>query len=140
MKACWTEKDAEYHGAFVDFDPVWVEPKPVSQPHPPIYIGATSSWAMDRIAEYGDGWLPVPVPELDDRLALLKERCAERGRDIAEIDVSLITMIGNQGDLAELKEKGINRVILSLPTVAEDEARSVLDEYVRIVEWARGLS
>ena len=56
MQACWTEKDAEFHGEFVDFDPVWVEPKPVSQPHPPVYIGATSTWAMARIAEYAQGW------------------------------------------------------------------------------------
>jgi alkanesulfonate monooxygenase SsuD/methylene tetrahydromethanopterin reductase-like flavin-dependent oxidoreductase (luciferase family) len=42
MKACWTQKDAEYHGRFVDFDPVWVEPKPVSRPHPPVLIGAHS--------------------------------------------------------------------------------------------------
>lgn len=29
MKECWTKKDAEFHGKFTSFDPVWVEPKPV---------------------------------------------------------------------------------------------------------------
>lgn len=137
MKACWTEKDAEYHGQFVDFDPVWVEPKPVQKPHPPIYIGASSTWAMERIVEYGDGWLPVPVPEFDERLAQLNRLCEERGRDRSEIDVSLITMVDGPDTLAEIRDKGVERVILSLPTVSEDEALRVLDGYASVVQWAR---
>jgi probable F420-dependent oxidoreductase len=140
MKACWTEKDAEFHGEFVDFDPVWVEPKPVSRPHPPVFMGASSTWAMDRIAEYADGWLPVLVPEFDERLALLAERCEARGRSLSEIDISVMTMIADQYGLADLAEKGVNRIILSLPTVGADESLGVLDGYAQIVEWANGLS
>jgi probable F420-dependent oxidoreductase len=140
MKACWTEKDAEFHGEFVDFDPVWVEPKPVSRPHPPVFMGASSTWAMDRIAEYADGWLPVLVPEFDERLALLEERCEARGRSLSEIDVSVMTMVADQDGLVGLAEKGVNRIILSLPTVGADEALGVLDGYAQIVEWADGLS
>ena len=137
MKACWTEKDAEYHGRFVDFDPVWVEPKPVQKPHPPIYIGASSTWAMERIVEYGDGWLPVPVPEFDERLALLNRLCEERGRDRSEIDVCLMTVVDSADTLAGIRDKGVNRAILSLPTLGEDEALRVLDGYANVVEWAK---
>ena len=140
MQACWTEKDAEFHGEFIDFDPVWVEPKPVSQPHPPVYIGATSTWAMDRIAEYAQGWYPVQVPEFDERLQQLKEACAARGRDIKEIDISLLTMITDEAQLVGLAEKGINRVVLSLPTADRDESLKVLDGYAQAVEWAASMS
>ncbi len=140
MKACWAEKDAEFHGRFVNFDPVWVEPKPVQKPHPPIYIGASSTWAMERIVEYGDGWLPVPVPEFDDRLALLNRLCDERGRDRSEIDVCLMTAVDSADTLAGIRDKGVNRVILSLPTVGEDEALRVLDGYADVVQWAREIS
>lgn len=140
MKACWTEKDAEFHGEFVDFDPVWVEPKPLSRPHPPILIGASSTWAMDRIAEYADGWLPVQVPEFDERLQELKHRCEARGRDFGQIDISVLTMIADAGGLEALKNKCVNRVILSLPTLPEDESLKVLDGYARVVEWARSLN
>ena len=62
MKKCWTEKAAEYHGAFIDFAPAWVEPKPVQKPHPPILIGASRcrssaqrraerSWSSSRSSE-----------------------------------------------------------------------------------------
>lgn len=139
MKACWTEKDAEFHGQFVNFDPVWVEPKPVSQPHPPVLIGASSPWAMDRIAEYADGWLPVLVPEFDERLAELKRRCEVRGRDFAQIDISVMAMVADEGTLERLKGKGVNRVILSLPTLPEEESLQVLDSYLPVLEWARSL-
>ncbi len=136
MQACWTQKDAEFHGEYVDFDPVWVEPKPVSQPHPPVFIGATSTWAMDRIAEYAQGWYPVHVPEFDERLAQLTEACERRGRSIEEIDISLLTMPQSQEQVAELAAKGVNRIVLSVPTADTAESLKVLDGYASVVEWA----
>ena len=139
MKACWTQRDAEFHGRFVDFDAVWVEPKPARKPHPPIYIGAASRWAIERVVEYADGWLPVAVPEFDRRLAELDALCRARGRDRRSIDVSLMTLVRGPDHLAQLAAKGVSRVILSLPTLPESEALAVLDGYLPIVEWARTL-
>jgi len=140
MKACWTEKDAAFHGRFVDFDPVWVEPKPVQRPHPPIHIGASSKWAIDRIVDYADGWLPIGMPGWEQRLAQLDERCREKGRDRAEITVSLFTAVANPDALAALAEKGVDRVILSLPTAPESESLKTLDELAAVAEWARDLA
>src|SRR6195952_204799 len=39
IKALWTTEPAEYHGKYVNFDSSYARPKPVRQPHPPIYIG-----------------------------------------------------------------------------------------------------
>jgi probable F420-dependent oxidoreductase len=138
MRACWTQKEAEFHGEYVDFDPVWVEPKPKSDPLP-IYMGAQSKWSMDRIAEYADGWLPMFSTDLADQIAQLAEACAARGRDISEIDISPMTMIENQKMLADLAEQGVNRVITILPTLDESESLAVLDSYMQLVEWAREL-
>ncbi len=135
MQACWTNKDAEFHGEYVDFDPVWVEPKPVSQPHPPIYVGATSTWAIERIAEYAQGWYPVHVPEFEQRLADLTKACEARGRSIDEIDIALLTQPESREQLKALTAMGVNRVILSLPTADADASRRVLDEYATIIEW-----
>ena len=136
MQACWTRKEAEFHGEFVDFDPVWVEPKPVSKPHPPVYIGATSTWAMARIAEYAQGWYPVHVPEFEERLQQLAAECDKRGRSIDEIDISLLTMIDTEDQLAALRDQGVNRIVLSLPTVDTDESLKVLDGYANVLQWA----
>ncbi len=140
MQACWTQKGAEYHGSFINFDPVWVEPKPVSQPHPPVFIGATSTWAMQRIAEFAQGWYPVHIPEFDDRLALLSKECAKHGRDISDIDISLLTTITRAEQLQALQAKGVNRVVLSLPTLDTSESLRVLDGYADVVQWADELA
>ena len=138
MKACWTEKDAEFHGDFVDFDPIWVEPKPKSNPLP-IYIGAQSKWAIDRIAEYGEGWLPVLSPGLDQRIEELRQACEARGRSIDEIDISLMTMVESQDMMAELAAKGVNRIITLLPTLNETDTLALLDQQAQLVEWAGSL-
>src|SRR5436305_1652008 len=39
MKEIWTKERAEYHGEFVNFDPMVARPKPVQKPHPPIHVG-----------------------------------------------------------------------------------------------------
>ncbi len=136
MQACWTQKDAEFHGEFVDFDPVWVEPKPVSRPHPPVYIGATSTWAMARIAEYAQGWYPVHVPEFDQRLDQLGDECSKRGRRIEDIDITLVTMPESADQLAALRARGVNRIVLNLPTADADTCNQVMDGYRHILEWA----
>jgi probable F420-dependent oxidoreductase len=138
MKACWTEKDAEFHGRFVNFDPVWVEPKPKSNPLP-IYIGAQSKWAVERIAEYGEGWLPILSPDLDQRIEELRLACEARDRSIDEIDICVMTMIDSQETMAEIAAKGVNRIITMLPTLDESESLAVLDQQAQLVEWAGSL-
>lgn len=139
MKACWTQKDAQFHGKFVNFDPVWVEPKPSRRGGPPILIGATSSWALKRIAEYADGWYPIVMPNFDAQLAELKQHVEARGRSMSEIDISVVHQPADQAALAALSDKGVNRVVLSLPTVGRDEALKVLDAYAPMVEWAKSM-
>ena len=39
MQAIWTHEQAEYHGDCVDFGPLYMWPKPVQSPHPPIHVG-----------------------------------------------------------------------------------------------------
>jgi probable F420-dependent oxidoreductase len=39
MKEIWSRDEAEFHGEFVDFDPIWSWPKPIQKPHPPILMG-----------------------------------------------------------------------------------------------------
>ncbi len=139
MKACWTQKDAQFHGKFVNFDPVWVEPKPNRRGGPPILIGATSSWALKRIAEYADGWYPIVMPNFDAQLAELKQHVEARGRSMSEIDITVVHQPADKAALAALRDKGVNRVVMSLPTVGRDEALKVLDAYAPMLEWAKSM-
>ena len=79
MKALWADEEAEYHGQHVNIDRTSVRPAPVQQPHPPIYIGAGTKWARQRVVEWADGWLPLlkPPDQLAPELADLRERGRE---------------------------------------------------------------
>jgi probable F420-dependent oxidoreductase len=59
LKLLWTAREPEFHGEFVDFTDVVFDPKPVQQPHPPIWIGGSSMAALRRAARVGDGWYPA---------------------------------------------------------------------------------
>ncbi|HET6509958.1 MAG TPA: LLM class F420-dependent oxidoreductase [Baekduia sp.] len=58
MKAIWTQERAEYHGRFVDFDPIYSWPKPAQAPHPPVLVGGGGPTVLDRVLAFGDGWMP----------------------------------------------------------------------------------
>ena len=48
MKVIWTQTKAEYHGEFVNFDPMMAWPKPVQKPHPPIMVGGAFPYGARR--------------------------------------------------------------------------------------------
>src|SRR2546429_42399 len=67
MKTIWTEDEAEYHGRYVDFDPIWSWPKPVQKPHPPVLVGGNGEKVLDRVLAFGDGWMPNRIKPEDER-------------------------------------------------------------------------
>ena len=67
MQAIWTREIAEYHGDFVNLDPLHAWPKPVQRPHPPLYVGGGPA-AFPHIARFGGGWYAVS-PSSDELAA-----------------------------------------------------------------------
>ena len=93
-------------------------PKPLQQPHPPLWFGEAAPAALAACARYGQGWntTPVPLPELRRRIALLAAACQEVGRDLAEVERSLETQILIAPDL-----DGLRRLLASLIAVGGDQ-------------------
>src|ERR1700678_2220785 len=94
MQAIWTQSKAEYHGEFVDFDPMMAWPKPVQKPHPPIIVGGAFPYAARRAVRYGDGWYPTVgrpglAGEVLDLLPKFQAMLKEAGRDPASCPLSL---------------------------------------------------
>src|ERR671918_2345309 len=88
MKAIWTEGEAEFHGEFVDFDPLWSWPKPVQRPHPPVLVGGNGPGVLDRVLEFGDGWMPNPSRgRIRDGMEELARRAEEAGRGPVPVTV-----------------------------------------------------
>jgi probable F420-dependent oxidoreductase len=81
-QACWAPGKVSFAGKFVAFDDMFVSPKPVQQPHPPIWIGGMSDAALRRAARFAAVWAPTPLPvaELVERRAALRQACETAGR------------------------------------------------------------
>ena len=90
MKALWSDGVTEFQGETVTLTPCHFNPKPVQQPHPPIYFGGESAPALRRVAERGDGWYGYDMsPEmLSERLPQLDAALARAGR--SRDDITLI--------------------------------------------------
>ncbi len=68
FKELWTNDRPKYKGRHVSFDNILFRPKPVQQPHPPVWIGGESMAAMKRAIRLGEGWYPAssnPANRLD---------------------------------------------------------------------------
>ena len=82
-QACWEPGPTTFHGRFFSFDQMHVSPKPLQQPHPPIWIGGSSHASLRRAARFAQVWQPTPtaLPELISNQAHLRDVCAEIGRN-----------------------------------------------------------
>ncbi|CAJ1495014.1 LLM class F420-dependent oxidoreductase [[Mycobacterium] burgundiense] len=132
IKALWTTEPAEYHGKHVDFEPLYMRPKPVRQPHPPIFIGGGSDATVRRVIRHGAGWISNPLPP--ERLATLIDAM----RDGSGGDVPL-AMFGAPIDpeyWRAAEELGFDQLGLMLPTVPRDESLRLLDDYAaRVAQY-----
>jgi probable F420-dependent oxidoreductase len=124
MIAMWTNDEAEFHGEFVDFDPIYCWPKPVTRPYPPLYIGG-GPVIFQRIARLNAGWIALSSTA-DALSAQLDELRAVAGTDVPTIAIHVgePTAKAVEGYLS----LGVERVLLELPTEPRDQTLRHLDE------------
>ena len=135
MKEIWTKDVAEFQGEHVHFEPIWCWPKPAQQPHPPVLLGGESSYTLQRIVDYCEGWFPRSRnPELVTKgMAELKDRAAKAGRDMETLSVSVFGAPGDQKLLDTYQGIGATRVILRLPSESRDTILPLLDQYAKFL-------
>jgi probable F420-dependent oxidoreductase len=91
LKELWTKDEAEYHGRYYDFPPVYSYPKPVQKPHPPVLLGGNAKNVLQRVARWGDGWLPnrATAGQIEESRKILDTLASERDRDPASLSISV---------------------------------------------------
>lgn len=62
MKAAWTGDSVAMKGQGYEAAGNTMQPPPVQQPHPPIWIGGNSPRARRRVVDFAQGWSPMPLP------------------------------------------------------------------------------
>jgi len=147
MKQIWTKEVAEYHGKFVDFDPIWCWPKPVQADGPPILMGAWSKAVPKRIAEYCNGWLPIDAayagggacPDLAGAMDAIRSELSQSERSQETLDFSVITaeelspVGGLEARIGELLKLGFNRVVFLVMPGASDQQLRLLERYSALI-------
>jgi len=69
IRALWTQDRVDFEGKFHRLSGACIEPKPLSRPHPPIWLGGWGDLSIKRAAELGDVWIPGPTANLEKLLA-----------------------------------------------------------------------
>jgi len=135
MKAIWTEENAEYHGEFVNFDPIWCYPKPVQKPHPPILLGVHTGSGLNRVVNYCDGWIPVGAAVQDLRVSLqdLHARAEKAGRRPRDLSISIFMATDQESVLRQYQELGVERTVFGVPSEGKDKVLPLLDKYAKLV-------
>lgn len=134
LKVLWRDEKAEFHGRHVDFESSYQWPKPVQDPHPPIYVGGNGPAAVRRAVEHGDTWMPNAVADpaqIAGQLALLDEHPQ------ASVSVTATSAGTDQRVLEGYIEAGLERVTLALPNASRDDALRALDRLAETIQRLR---
>jgi probable F420-dependent oxidoreductase len=142
MKEIWTKSKPEYHGEFVNFDPIMAWPKPVQKPHPPVIVGGAFPYSARRAIRYGDGWIPHATrntyAEIADMLPEFRKMASEAKRDPKSIE---ITVWGPKQDADLMKryqDLGVARVVFNLESEKGDTILPVIDGWAELMRRVNG--
>jgi probable F420-dependent oxidoreductase len=82
ITALWTQNDPVFEGEFVSFRDVAFAPRPVQNPHLPIWMGGEADAVLRRAARFASGWWPyLTKPEdIPARLDYIKSQPGYDGR------------------------------------------------------------
>ena len=108
----WTDERLTYHGAHYDFDQLEVLPKPLQQPHPPVWMAAASPPAIEWAASRGFSILMDPHATFIDLAAkrrhygteLAKAGFSDAGREIPM--ARLLVVAETRERAAEIARRG----------------------------------
>jgi probable F420-dependent oxidoreductase len=132
MKQIWTQDEPEFHGEFVDFDPIWSWPKPFQKPHPPIIVGGDGPTTFARVLEYGDGWMPIhgrSAAPIEERIREVGRLTEAAGR--APVPVTIFYAPPDLAIINNYRHAGVARLLFNVGSGGPDEVIPQLDQVVQ---------
>jgi probable F420-dependent oxidoreductase len=141
MKVIWTKSKAEYHGEFVNFEPMMTWPKPVQKPHPPILVGGAFPYGARRALRYGNGWMPhrtrTQYADVQSLLPKFREMAAEADRDPASVPITIWGAKENLDLLKRDRDDGVSRLVVSFDSGKADAILPELDRWATLIRQLR---
>ncbi len=109
-RAMWTQTPVVFHGKHYEINGAYCEPAPT--PIPPVMIGgAGERYLLRVVAEHADWWNYIyqGVEGLAQKQAVLKQHCADVGRDydeIVQVIAPHILIAETEAEVRRLQESG----------------------------------
>ncbi|MBD2857736.1 TIGR03619 family F420-dependent LLM class oxidoreductase [Spongiibacter sp. KMU-158] len=113
----FSDEAPEFHGEFIDFDPIWFEPKPIQAGGPPVLMGAMGPKGIEHAARWADGWMPADIAllNIEEDIARFKAQVASFGRDPEQVDITVVAMSEiNRDLLLRYRDAGVGRTIIGV--------------------------
>jgi alkanesulfonate monooxygenase SsuD/methylene tetrahydromethanopterin reductase-like flavin-dependent oxidoreductase (luciferase family) len=104
----------------------------VQQPYPPVLVGGNGPKVIDRVLEFGDGWIPMAF-DLESLVAPIEDlraRAADAGR--APVPVTVCALAPTVENLARAEELGIARVLFAIDAAPADDTARQLDDLTTV--------
>ena len=89
MRACWSGAPFDFKGRFHSAERLHVRPRPVQEPHPPLFIATNSEDSVVSAARLGLPTLSsffVPLAELQSRHRIYRETALAAGHSLADVE------------------------------------------------------
>jgi F420-dependent oxidoreductase-like protein len=127
----WSTNNGPYRGQHNQLAETLCVPQPLSRPHPPILVaGGGEKKTLRLVARYGEACNLYGSPEtIGAKLSILKQHCADLGRDYASIEKTSLTSVElKPGKMSAadvlalcraLSAVGVQHAIFNLPNVHE---------------------
>ncbi len=144
MKRLWCDEVSEYKDDFYELPRCRMYPKPLQTPHPPLHFGGETDAALRRVADLGQGWYGFnrSPDEAAEGIARLRGLLAERGRRLADVEVSISPYLKplEADALARYRDAGVDQLIALCLAADRDALLAGLDRLAEdLVEPARKL-
>lgn len=91
MRRCWTEPEITFPGRFWQVEPATMTPKPIQEPHPPIWLGGNHPAAVRRAVRRADGFFGAGSQTTDsfaNQVQVAREELSSHGRDPASFRIA----------------------------------------------------
>jgi probable F420-dependent oxidoreductase len=110
LKKIWTEDIVEFKGEYYNIPASKIGPKPIQNPHIPIYLGGFSPNTYSRIVNYdANGWLGLvggPLEYLENTIKTIKDIANKANKDPNIFNIILLTY----PDIDDSKNRPTNEV------------------------------
>ncbi len=117
LRTIWSGSHVEFHGEFVDFEPLTCTPRPAQGADIPILVGGDTPAAIRRAARLADGYFPgeADPSKLAELIEALRAECAVQNRDPAEVEINAMfgaQMKDPEAGAAQMAEMGVGRAMV----------------------------